>query len=183
MMLMCLICVPRQLLNAEVVSRSWLRVRSGADCPFTSSGRRPSAYWIHWQIEHIVAYFGTAAFLDLGFRTMRGRLATVSLLLEVIQRSIPGRHTQLIDWAPSSSGAILGVFAVALMSFVSPYSVRPLDRRPARNPRQHSPLGRRSQIPVPPFQSLHLGHQREVRSLDLELRLVHAEHALRHRNR
>jgi VanZ family protein len=39
-----------------------------------------------------------------------------SPVLEVIQRSIPGRHSQLIDWAASSSGAILGVFAVVLMA-------------------------------------------------------------------
>jgi hypothetical protein len=49
---------------------------------------------------------------------------------------------------------------------------------------------RRSQIPVPPFQSLHLRHQLEVHSLDLECaarsrhrrQVVHGEYALRPRN-
>jgi VanZ family protein len=73
------------------------------------------------QIEHGVAYFGTAVFLALGFRTIRDRVAAVSLLvglagvLEVIQRVIPGRHSQVIDWFASSSGAGFGVLAVLLM--------------------------------------------------------------------
>jgi Na+/proline symporter len=73
------------------------------------------------QLEHAVAYFGTAAFLALGFRTMRDRVATISLLaglaavLEVIQLLIPGRHSQFVDWFASSLGAGLGVLAVVLM--------------------------------------------------------------------
>jgi VanZ family protein len=73
------------------------------------------------QIEHAVAYFGTAVFLALGFRTMRDRVVTISLLvglaavLEMIQRMIPGRHSQLIDWLASSFGAGVGVLAVVLM--------------------------------------------------------------------
>jgi VanZ family protein len=73
------------------------------------------------QIEHAIAYFGTAVFLALGFRTLRGRVAAIALLiglaavLEVIQRLIPGRHSQFIDWFASSSGAGFGLFAVFLM--------------------------------------------------------------------
>ena len=73
------------------------------------------------QIEHAIAYFGTAVFLALGFRTLRDRVAAITLLiglaavLEAIQRLIPGRHSQLIDWFASSSGAGLGLFAVFLM--------------------------------------------------------------------
>jgi VanZ family protein len=72
------------------------------------------------QIEHAAAYFGTAVFLAAGFRTVRDRIATLSLLvglaavLELIQRLIPGRHSQLIDWFASSSGAGFGVSAVLL---------------------------------------------------------------------
>jgi VanZ family protein len=63
---------------------------------------RPHTGW-PGQLEHAVAYFGTAAFLAVGFRTMRERVAMISLLvglaavLEVIQRLIPGRHSQFID--------------------------------------------------------------------------------------
>jgi VanZ family protein len=66
------------------------------------------------QIEHVIAYFGTAVSLALGFRTMKDRVVTISLLvgaaavLELFQRLIPGRHSQLIDWFASSSGAGLG---------------------------------------------------------------------------
>jgi VanZ family protein len=73
------------------------------------------------QLEHFVAYFGTAVFLALGFRTMRDRVAMISLLvglaavLEVIQRLIPGRHSQFIDWFASSFGAGCGILAVVLM--------------------------------------------------------------------
>jgi VanZ family protein len=73
------------------------------------------------QLEHIVAYFGTAVFLALGFRTITDRVATVALLVgaaavfEMIQRLIPGRHSQLIDWFASSLGAGSGVLAVVLI--------------------------------------------------------------------
>jgi VanZ family protein len=73
------------------------------------------------QFEHAIAYFGTAVFLGVGFRTMGGRAATISLLvglaaiLELIQRLIPGRHSQFIDWFASSFGAGFGILAVVLM--------------------------------------------------------------------
>jgi VanZ family protein len=76
------------------------------------------------QIEHALAYFGTAVFLALGFRTMRDRVATISLLvglaalLELIQRMIPGRHSQFIDWFASSLGAGAGTFAIILIERV-----------------------------------------------------------------
>jgi Resolvase, N terminal domain len=38
----------KRTVSRGVVSRNWLRVRSGADCPFTSSSRRPSPYRIRW---------------------------------------------------------------------------------------------------------------------------------------
>jgi VanZ family protein len=109
----CLVGLCRAIGSACVVALIVLSLLPAADRPDTGFAG---------QNEHVVAYFGTAAFLALGFRTMRDRLATVSLLvalaavLELIQRSIPGRHSQLIDLAASSSGAILGVFAVVLMA-------------------------------------------------------------------
>jgi VanZ like family len=76
------------------------------------------------QIEHVAAYFGAAVLLALGFRTMRDRDAALSLpvglaaVLEVIQRLIPGRHSQFMDWFASSFGAAFGIVAVILMERV-----------------------------------------------------------------
>ncbi len=73
------------------------------------------------QLEHAVAYFGTAVFLALGFRAITDRVTTTALLVgaaavfELIQRLIPGRHSQLIDWLASSSGAVAGVLVVVLL--------------------------------------------------------------------
>jgi VanZ family protein len=73
------------------------------------------------QLEHTVAYFGTAVFLALGFRTITDRVTTIALLigaaavLEVIQRLVPGRHSQIIDWLASSFGAGAGMFVVVLI--------------------------------------------------------------------
>jgi VanZ family protein len=95
---------------------------------------RPHTGW-PGQLEHAVAYFGTAAFLAVGFRTMRERVAMISLLvglaavLEVIQRLIPGRHSLFIDWFASSFGAGCGILAVVLMELLRADLV----------PRNHSP--------------------------------------------
>jgi VanZ family protein len=73
------------------------------------------------QIEHALAYFGTAVFLTVGFRTMKDRVAAISLLvglaavLELMQRVIPGRHSQFIDWSASSLGAGAGMIAIILI--------------------------------------------------------------------
>jgi VanZ family protein len=78
------------------------------------------------QFEHAVAYFGTAAFLALGFRKTTDRVTTILLLiglaavLEVIQLAIPGRNSQMIDWLASSLGAGAGVLAVVLMERLRP---------------------------------------------------------------
>jgi VanZ family protein len=83
----------------------------------------PSLDWLE-QLEHDLAYFGTALFLTMGFRTTRNRVATISLLvglaavMELIQRMVPGRHSQFIDWFASSSGAGVGVFAIILLERV-----------------------------------------------------------------
>jgi VanZ family protein len=67
--------------------------------------------------------------LALGFRTIKGRVGTISLLvglagvLELLQRLVPGRHSQFIDWLASSSGAGLGVTAVILMERLLTLSV------------------------------------------------------------
>ena len=78
------------------------------------------------QMEHAAAYFGTAVFLAFGYPTARGRIATIALLvglaaaLEMIQRLIPGRNSQLIDWYASSLGAGFGVLTIILMERLLP---------------------------------------------------------------
>ena len=73
----------------------------------------PSLDWLE-QLEHDLAYFGTALFLTMGFRTLGDRAAPISFLvglaavMELIQRMIPVRHSQFIDWFASSIGAASG---------------------------------------------------------------------------
>jgi VanZ family protein len=73
------------------------------------------------QIEHVIAYCGTAAALGLGYPTAKARfgfvgmLALLAVVLEMAQQWIPGRHSQFIDFAASSAGACLGMFAVAVV--------------------------------------------------------------------
>jgi VanZ family protein len=73
------------------------------------------------QLEHAVAYFGTAVFLAMGYPTVTGRAAVIGRLrgvaaaLEMIQLLIPGRHSQFIDWFASSFGAGFGVVSVILV--------------------------------------------------------------------
>jgi hypothetical protein len=74
------------------------------------------------QIEHFVAYCGTAAFLGLGYPTAKARFAIVAMLgllavvLEMAQQWIPGRHSQFVDFAASAAGACLGMLAVTVVN-------------------------------------------------------------------
>lgn len=66
------------------------------------------------QIEHAIAYCGTGAVLAFAYQDpRRWRIATglVALagILEVGQLWVPGRTSQVVDFAASSAGAILGV--------------------------------------------------------------------------
>ena len=109
----CLVGLARAIGVACVVALIVLSLLPAEDRPHTGAAG---------QNEHFIAYFGTAVFLALGYRTRIARITTVCLLvglagvLEIIQRSIPGRHSQLIDWIASSTGAIFGIIAVALMA-------------------------------------------------------------------
>jgi VanZ family protein len=70
------------------------------------------------QFEHSAAYFATAVFLAVGFRTIRARFATIAFLvglaatLEMFQLWVPRRHSQFIDVLASSDGAGFGALAV-----------------------------------------------------------------------
>lgn len=73
------------------------------------------------QLEHVIAYVGTAALLGLRYRALRSRIAIGGLLvalaavLEIAQGLLPGRHAQVIDFAASAGGAAIGL-ALALMA-------------------------------------------------------------------
>jgi hypothetical protein len=66
------------------------------------------------QIDHIVAYCGTAGLLGLGYPAAKSRFGMIAMLislaatLEVAQRWIPGRHPQFIDFAAGVAGTCLG---------------------------------------------------------------------------
>ncbi|AWN50303.1 hypothetical protein DK419_27895 [Methylobacterium terrae] len=96
----------------------------------------PVLVWLSWipkdwevrtgaagQIEHFVAYAGTAGLLGLGFAhapTRRLGLALVGLagVLEIGQIWVPGRTAQAIDFAASAGGALAGLaVARALAGF------------------------------------------------------------------
>jgi hypothetical protein len=73
------------------------------------------------QIEHVIAYCGTAALLGLGYPTTKARFGMVAMVvllaavLEMAQLWQPDRHSQFIDFAASSAGACLGMLAVAVV--------------------------------------------------------------------
>jgi VanZ family protein len=87
---------------------------------------RPHTGVFPGQIEHVIAYCGTAGILGLGYPTAGERLGMVVMLaflaaaLEVVQLGIPGRHSQFIDFAASSAGACLGMSVAALLGRVLP---------------------------------------------------------------
>jgi hypothetical protein len=66
------------------------------------------------QIEHALAYCGTGAILAFAYQEpRRWRIATglvmLADILEIGQLWVPGRHSQPIDFAASSVGAVAGV--------------------------------------------------------------------------
>lgn len=72
------------------------------------------------QIEHVIAYAGTAGLLVLGFGQARALrvgalLVLLAAVLEIGQIWIPGRNAQVIDFVASGGGAILGALAGALV--------------------------------------------------------------------
>jgi VanZ family protein len=73
------------------------------------------------QIDHIIAYCGTAGLLGLGYPTAKSRFGMIVMLislaatLEVAQRWIPGRHPQFIDFAASVAGTCLGMLAAMVV--------------------------------------------------------------------
>lgn len=67
-------------------------------------------------LEHLVAYAGTAFLLTLGFgrRTAwmnLSWLSAASAVFELLQIWIPGRTPSLDNWVASSTGAMIGTLA------------------------------------------------------------------------
>jgi VanZ family protein len=73
------------------------------------------------EIDHIIAYCGTAGLLGLRYPTAKSRFGTIAMLvllaavLEVAQLWGPGRDSQLIGFATSSAGACLGMLAAVVV--------------------------------------------------------------------
>lgn len=66
------------------------------------------------QIEHAIAYGGTGAILAFAYQEPRrwrivAGLVALAGVLEIGQIWVPGRTSQLVDFAASSAGAVLGV--------------------------------------------------------------------------
>lgn len=83
------------------------------------------------QIEHTLAYAGTGAILAFAYRATRrglcaGALVALGGILEVGQLWVPGRTSQVIDFAASGAGAVAGVLAgSALFRLLSNRLVQP----------------------------------------------------------
>jgi VanZ family protein len=72
------------------------------------------------QLEHFVAYAGSAAIAIVGYRR-RGAVGIIGSfwiyagLLEYLQHFSPGRHPSIADFAASALGALFGGLAAALL--------------------------------------------------------------------
>jgi VanZ family protein len=86
--------------------------------PASKMGTRPAeSIGMPGSIEHLFAYFGTAAVLTLAYpdtprRRLLGGLIAYAAVLEAGQLYVPHRAAQVVDWAASALGAVLGVLAI-----------------------------------------------------------------------
>ncbi len=89
----------------------------------------PVLVWLSWipkdwelrtgaagQVEHLLAYAGTAGLLGLGFPRLPAwrlglSLALLAGILEIGQFWVPGRTAQAVDFAASAGGALIGLAA------------------------------------------------------------------------
>ena len=73
------------------------------------------------ELEHLVAYAGSAAIGMAGYGPSRGGVRVIggfwvyAAVLEYLQHFSPGRHPSLVDFAASAFGALCGGLAVALL--------------------------------------------------------------------
>ena len=74
------------------------------------------------ELEHLVAYAGSAAIGMAGYGPSRGGVRVIggfwvyAAILEYLQHFSPGRHPSLVDFAASALGALCGALAVAFLS-------------------------------------------------------------------
>ena len=73
------------------------------------------------ELEHLVAYAGSAAIGMAGYGPSRGGVRVIggfwvyAAILEYLQHFSPGRHPSLVDFAASALGALCGGLAVAFL--------------------------------------------------------------------
>lgn len=83
------------------------------------------------QVEHAIAYCGTGAILAFAYQEPRrwriaSGLIVLAGILEIGQLWVPGRTSQLIDFAASSVGAAIGVLiGRAAISVLIDWMMRP----------------------------------------------------------
>src|SRR6266404_5655744 len=75
------------------------------------------------ELEHLVAYAGSAAIGMAGYGTSRGGVRVIggfwvyAAVLEYLQHFSPGRHPSFLDFVASALGALCGGLAVALITW------------------------------------------------------------------
>ena len=73
------------------------------------------------QLEHSIAYVGSAAIGMAGYGSSRGAVPIIggfclyAGILEYLQRFVPGRHPSIADFAASAVGVLCGGLAPALL--------------------------------------------------------------------
>jgi VanZ family protein len=95
----------------------WISVATIALLSLVPGSERPHVL-ATGQLEHFVAYAGTAALLAAGY-TAKGQLIGISVLLpvyaaflETLQVFVPGRNAQMIDAAAGTIGSWIGIVLV-----------------------------------------------------------------------
>ena len=82
------------------------------------------------QVEHLIAYSGSAIVATAGYQQSQGAFRIIGLLciyaaiLEVLQHLSPGRHPSIGDFAASALGALAGGLGIFLVSRLSLNSKR-----------------------------------------------------------
>jgi hypothetical protein len=113
------------LIKAEQIARisavaGWLGVLIIAILSLVPGKLRPHTV-LPGPLEHTLAYALAGAALAFGYRGMDFRLLCLvglgagSVVLEILQASIPGRSPSAVDVVASSSGAALGMLLGAVL--------------------------------------------------------------------
>jgi VanZ family protein len=85
------------------------------------AGARHGTHRVSGQLEHFVAYAGSAAIAMAGYGLNRDAARVIGCfwlcagILEYLQHFSPGRHPAVEDFAASAMGALFGGVAVVLL--------------------------------------------------------------------